>query len=482
MRLLILALFTLTSLILTASAEKRIALIIGNNNYETPGWALDNPVNDAELMAEALEQVGFEVETVTDADFDEMQEAFQRHGDRLAAAGKDAIGFFFYAGHGAQSQGLNYLVPVDATVYNEADLWREAPNLGLLMRYLDFAGNETNFIVLDACRNNPMPRATRTIEQGLAAAGRARGTLIAYSTAPGTVAEDGSGNPNSPFTTALASVITRPGYSAESLFRVVATRVEQMTNGRQLPWTESALRGEIDFCFAGCELAADTSEETTALAQILAGKDLAMLQGFLRSYPGSQHRGFVEDQIQLIQAEQSAADAIRQAREDNDRIREVLGVSSLVSELATPWKADPTQITARLGMAERTQPTDPAFTYLDESLFVFFNENETRLSAENASLLDQYAAYVARPHVQTNGPKSLLIIASCGPDESNTQTCADRGDAVRQHLVANGIYNVSFLMTENWGRIRPLTVGDSGMDAAALNRYAAIIPLHDPRP
>lgn len=234
-------------------SERRIALIIANSAYETSGWSLANPENDAITMETALKQVGFEVHIVLNAGEDEMEDAFKAHGDRLAAAGPEAIGFFFYAGHGVQSEGLNYLIPIDIEAYSEADIWGDAPRLETLFRQLRRAANKTNFVVLDACRNNPLLSSTRDLSGGLARMSEAHGTLIAYATAPGSVAQDGEGN--SPYTRALASLITERGVSVESLFRRVRTRVEEITNNRQRPWMESGLSGTEDFCFAGCAVA-----------------------------------------------------------------------------------------------------------------------------------------------------------------------------------------------------------------------------------
>ena len=237
--------------------EERIALVIGNAAYERDGWVLANPARDARLIAAALEGVGFNVDLVLDADEDAMEDAFRRHGARLSAAGEDAVGLFYYAGHGVQSQGLNYLVPVDADARVEQDIWAQAPRLGLAVDYMEQAGNLVNFVILDACRDNPLPSANRSTGGGLAQASRTRGMLIAYATAPGLTAADGQGL-NSPFTSALADLIATPSLSAEQLFRRVADRVEAATNLAQQPWIESGLRGD-DFCFAGC-----TSLTTTA--------------------------------------------------------------------------------------------------------------------------------------------------------------------------------------------------------------------------
>ena len=150
-----------------AVAQPRIALVIGNSDYNQSGWELPNPVKDADLISDTLKRIGFEVTLVKNASEEQMEIAFQDHGARLKAAGSDAIGVFYYAGHGVQSEGLNYLVPVDANARTEQDLWRQAPRLGDALQYINSAGNSVNFVILDACRNNPLPSATRDLSGGL---------------------------------------------------------------------------------------------------------------------------------------------------------------------------------------------------------------------------------------------------------------------------------------------------------------------------
>ncbi len=478
MRFIILCLILCTSGFNPALAEKRIALVIGNSAYETTGWDLENPVNDAELISGALETVGFEVHTVLDGSKTDMEEAFQAHADRLKEAGEEAVGFFFYAGHGAQHRGVNYLISSDAQLRSGLDLMRQ-PKLDLVMDYLEYAGNQTNFIVLDACRNNPLPASMRSAPQGLASSQRIRGTLIAYSTAPGMVAEDGTGQTNSSYSAALAALITQPGYAVETLFRVVATRVEDRTEGIQVPWTESGLRGEADFCFAGCELIAENDEEAAALAEVVTSDDPLMMEVFLDIFPETQHRTYLESRMRQIEIERSAADEIAKASESAAFLREALGVTSLVSEMITPWTGDPQQITARLGMEARIAERDPAYAKLEESLFIFFDENSSSLSEEALEHLSLFATYTAEPHLRENGPSTLSIVASCSPDETDMKICQDRAFAVRDQLIAREIYDVAIRLTENWGSIRQISAGDSGFEPEVLNRYAAIMLLSD---
>ena len=190
-----------------AFAEARIALVIGNSKYETTGWALANPANDARLMKQSLEAVGFRVNLLVDATEDEMEDAFAAHCARLRAGGPDAVGLIYFAGHGIQSEGYNYLIPVDANARTEQDVWAQAPRLGQALQHVRSAGNGVNFVVLDACRNNPLPSSSRSAGSGgLAAVARSRGLLVSYSTEPGFTATDGAGV-NSPYTAALAQVI-----------------------------------------------------------------------------------------------------------------------------------------------------------------------------------------------------------------------------------------------------------------------------------
>ena len=238
------------SFIAPAFAEKRVALVIGNSKYEQTGWALSNPARDAKLLAGALSEVGFDVALYVDLSEDEMEDAFAAHGTKLKAAGEDAVGLIYFAGHGVQSQGRNYLVPVDADARSEQDIWRQAPRLGDALDYVKAAGNRVNFVILDACRNNPLPSSTRSAGGGLAHVDQARGLLISYSTAPGYVAYDGDGK-NSLFALSLAQNIMSEGLIAEQVFKRVAAQVSTATEGEQTPFYNSGLTG-ADFCFAGC--------------------------------------------------------------------------------------------------------------------------------------------------------------------------------------------------------------------------------------
>ena len=198
--------------IAAAAAEPRVALVIGNSGYENAPLA--NPANDARLMAETLRGLGFDVIERIDADLETIQLASFELQDRLVAAGKDAVGLFYYAGHGVQVGGENYLIPLGSNIKQEREVAIKAVSASFVLKQMEFADNRMNFVILDACRNNPLTRGFRSATRGLARMNAPRGSLVAYSTGPGSVAADGTGV-NSPYTMALVEALQTPGIAAE---------------------------------------------------------------------------------------------------------------------------------------------------------------------------------------------------------------------------------------------------------------------------
>lgn len=235
----------------TAHASKRVALIIGNSAYEHAS-KLTNPKNDADAIAEKLLKLDFDVVKgvdLTHVDFAQKVSAF-----RKKLVGAD-VGLFFYAGHGLQVDGENYLVPVDAELEDEASLGFETVPIKNILKLMEWA-TKTNLVFLDACRDNPLARnlarsmGTRStaLGRGLARLETGLGTMISFATQPGNVALDGSGK-NSPFTTALLKHIDTPGLDVAQLMRRVRVDVIKATSSRQVPWSNSSLTG--DFYFYG---------------------------------------------------------------------------------------------------------------------------------------------------------------------------------------------------------------------------------------
>lgn len=229
-----------------AAAANRVALVIGNSTYRSIG-DLRNPINDARLMATTLTDLGFEVIERLDADQRRMKVAIKEFGKELRRAGRGAVGLFYYAGHGVQVDGVNYLVPVNVAIEDEADIDIEAVSADSILAQMASAGNRLNIVIMDACRNNPFKRSFRSAARGLARMNASRGTLIAYATAPGDVAADGDAK-NSPYTAALATAMRKPGVIIEQVFKDVRNKVIETTGGRQVPWEASSLTGG-DFFF-----------------------------------------------------------------------------------------------------------------------------------------------------------------------------------------------------------------------------------------
>jgi hypothetical protein len=221
--------------------ERRVALVIGNAAYRE--GRLANPVNDAKAMAKALRAVGFTVAEKHDLDQRQMKIAIVAFGRQLRRGG---VGLFYFAGHGLQVEGHNYLVPLGADLRSEAHVDVEAVALKRVLAEIDGAGNRLNVVILDACRNNPFARSFRSPSRGLAFVDAPQGTLIAYATAPGSTAADGKGGQGT-YTAALVKHLATPGLPVESVFKSVRRDVQRATGGTQVPWESSSLTGELYF-------------------------------------------------------------------------------------------------------------------------------------------------------------------------------------------------------------------------------------------
>lgn len=237
--LVVLLMWWMAAVATPALAGSRVALVIGNGRYAAE--PLDNPPADAALIAGSLEGVGFDVVRRTNLDQEAMKAAIQTFGQRLRSAGRGSVGIFYYAGHGVQSKGINYLIPVGASIEHEDDLETKAVPASWVTDQMASATEALNLVILDACRNNPYAAAFRADPvPGLAHMEGPRGTLIAYSAAPGQEAVDGEGK-HSPYASALAQRLSEPGLEVGLLFREVRRDVQAQTEVKQTPWEEGAL-------------------------------------------------------------------------------------------------------------------------------------------------------------------------------------------------------------------------------------------------
>jgi uncharacterized caspase-like protein len=231
-----------------ALAENRVALVIGQSNYRSV-VALPNPANDAKAMSQMLGDAGFEVLSAADLSQNEMREKVSEFAARVAAKGPDTVALVFYAGHGLQVDGENFLIPVDIDPKREADIPLQAVRLNDILNTLTSVPSRMRILLLDSCRNNPFPAINQSAGHGLAivdAKTGAPGTFLSFSTSPGAEAEDGNGA-DSPYTSALLLAAKEPGLSIEDTFKRVRVSVNKATEGRQTPWDSSSLTDDFRF-------------------------------------------------------------------------------------------------------------------------------------------------------------------------------------------------------------------------------------------
>ncbi len=294
------------------TSGKRTALVIGNGTYTSS--PLKNPPNDATDMAKALSNVGFTVEHGVDLTQRQMKAMIREFGQKLKAGGQ---GLFYFAGHGIQLRGRNYLIPVDAEITSEADVEDQGVDANLIMGLMDEAGNGLNVVILDACRNNPFARSFRSAGNGLAQVEAPTGTLVAYATAPGKVARDGTGR-NGAYTSELLKQMRVPGLPIEEVMKRVRANLKQLTNGEQIPWESSSLVGNFYLNKAagasnaannpasGATGAATAAANPAAVEQeywetIKESRDASDFQAYLKEYPQGQYAPLARIKLQRLE-------------------------------------------------------------------------------------------------------------------------------------------------------------------------------------
>jgi len=268
-----------------AAPERRTALVIGNSAYQKS--PLVNPVNDVQAMAATLGSIGFTVTKIENASKSQMADAIRQFGDTIKLGG---VGLFYFAGHGVQVNGENFLIPVDDDIQDKNQVATKGIEARLVLQAMSNAKNRLNVVILDACRNNPFvqsasralvptgttdSRARSDSAGGLAPMEALVGTLIAFATAPESVAADGSGK-NGVYTENLLRNITEPGLRIEDVFKRTRFAVRQETGGRQVPWENTSLEG--DFYFVAPLTGSVASSGSTGQSTALAGGQQAALQ------------------------------------------------------------------------------------------------------------------------------------------------------------------------------------------------------------
>ena len=307
--------------------SKRVALIIGNSDYSAAVGPLRNPVNDARTMAEALEEVGFEVTRLENVKYREMREAVRDFGSRLR---KSDAALFYFSGHGVQFEGGNYLLPIGAEIEIPGHISYEALSENEVLAEMEGGTKDrVNLVIVDACRNNLVTRGFRSASKGLAQPEfHPSGSLIAYATAPGKVAADGTGT-NSPYVAELSKHLRTPGLKVEDVFKRVLVGVEERTKGKQVPWVNASLKGDFYFVppeekpeLAAVATLTPTPAPSSAASKFLPDEELwedmkdsdnpEDFEDFLAAFPESKLAPVARIKIKRLKRKQDKAQAEEQ--------------------------------------------------------------------------------------------------------------------------------------------------------------------------
>ena len=251
--------------------DQRVALVIGNANYQTAP-KLANPGNDAQSMSQLLNSAGFEVTQATDLTRKDMVRVVQDFTAKVAERGPGTVAMIYYAGHGVQVEGENYLLPVDAKISSSYDLDGNSLRLVDLMGTLDTITSRMRIVILDACRNNPFPQVNDA-GRGLAIVDAPNGSIVGYSTAPGAEARTATGG-HSPYTSGLPQFAREPNVPIEQLFKRVRLEVNQTTSGAQIPWESSSLTSDFTF-FGDTAVAASRAPVNAPVVQMASNLPVA---------------------------------------------------------------------------------------------------------------------------------------------------------------------------------------------------------------
>jgi uncharacterized caspase-like protein len=326
------ALFLGCAPVLATAAEPRVALVIGNAAY--PAAPLRNPVNDANAIAARLRAQGFDVTLRTNVTQREFTRSVSQFGQALKPG---SVALFYYAGHGMQVRGRNFLIPVDADIQSEASARSESVDLDLVLEQL--GPSRLSMVILDACRNNPFEGKFRTARgSGLAQVDAPKGTLLAYATAPGKVASDGDGA-NGLYTAEFLKAMAIPGAKVEEVFKAVRVNVIKATAGEQIPWESSSLTG--DYYFTPAAAKAEAGKAATAGGQ-------AELQARLEA-----ERKAREKESQALKAE------MEKLRAEVRRLSDASAAAAPPATTAAPEATAAAQPAAPAAAKKREEPAKP---------------------------------------------------------------------------------------------------------------------------
>lgn len=336
-----------------ADGGGRYALVIGNSAYgDKP---LKNPANDARDVGKALARLGFDVQLKTDVSQRAMEDSIRDFGLKLKRGG---VGIFYYAGHGVQVQGVNYLVPIGARLASESDAKYECVDAGRVLSKMEDAGNELNIVILDACRNNPFTRSFRSVDQGLARMDAPTGSLVAYATAPNSVASDGRGQ-NGLYTKYLLENINTPGVPIEEVFKRVRIGVMNETGKKQVPWESSSIAGY--FYLAGGQPQGAAALAASQMNAAQAAQQQRMQEQRLKDYIAgleAEKKQVEKEKAELLrrrqQLDEDEAKTLREAQAPQEaRLKEQLAILETERKKLEKERAEVAAARAKAEQAQR---------------------------------------------------------------------------------------------------------------------------------
>jgi len=439
-----------------AGGEQRVALVIGNGRYHSTA-PLQNPPNDARLIGETLASLGFQIVgdgPLLDADRSTMERAIRTFGKKLR--GGD-VGLFYYAGHGVQVDGENFLVPVSATIEDPADVKYELISVGYVLDEMRNAGNRLNIVILDACRNNPFgARALRAYTRGLAIMQAPAGTIISYATQPGATAADGT-DKNSPFSRALAASIKKSGIGVFETFNEVGLAVKSATGGQQQPWFDtSPIEGNFQFRPAPATAATPTVPSPSPLAAVADpsaderafwesvrdSRNSAELKAYLTRYPHGTYVVLANTRLASLKGAPAAPAAARPAETPSSR------PTAATNTETVPPSAPPTAApTAAPSAAPSGPPAAASLLHYHPGAAIFFQKTETSVTPVGDKRYDRLpeSASVSVFDSSAKRPQQFEVIATMiHADPCKMRTCTLK-DAIEplsakaREIGANGI-------------------------------------------